>query len=422
MNKELLVDKYKPESFDDIYGHPTAVKKIKKWAKNWSRGSPPLLLHGPAGTGKTSAAEVVSNYQGWNYVEVNASSNRRVTDVETLVQQIRSQGQTKTLYVLDEVDSMNGNSLKPLYSIIDDLPNPVICTANEKWKVPDKLERTCTKHKFTLQNKSIKKYLKDIIEAEDIDISSRQIGQLSTRNGIRDALNDLQEYVNSEGTTDWDQRDTDDSPFAVIRRVLLNKDYLGNMTPDDMVSFLNENTKNEYDGVEAMRAYQAIAEADEWLHITNKTQDYSWWKYAGPISEEVSNMRITEPYNDWVNVNYPSERRNYTPKSTSDNKQAQFYRELKSENGYSGSFDFEEFRKVILPLLQSLDKKQKKNLALSHSLSDTSKKLIDIDPKEYEEWVMEQKDESEGVEESDISEFVSSEKDSDEETKGIFDY
>lgn len=421
MNKVSLVDKYKPQSFDDIYGHPTAVKKIKKWAKNWDKGSPPLLLHGPAGTGKTSTAEVVSNYQGWDYIEVNASSSRRVTDVETLVQQIRSEGATKTLFVLDEVDSMNGNSLKPLYNIINDLPNPVICTANEKWKVPDKLENTCTKHKFNLKKNSIKKYLKDIVEEENIDISNREVGQLSTRNGIRDALNDLQEYINSDGTTDWDQRDTDDSPFAVIRRVLLNKDYLGNMTPDDMVSFLNENTKNEFDGVEAFRAYQAISEADKWLHLTNRTQDYSWWRYAGPIAEEVSNMRITEPYNDWVNVNYPSERRNYTPKSGSDSKEAQFYRELKGENGYSGSFDFEEFRKLILPLLESLESEKKKQLALSHSLSDSSMKTIRLEPSDYEDWVMEE-DKQQNTEETQMSDFINQEDENESEDKGIFDY
>jgi replication factor C large subunit len=419
MGNESLVDKYKPQNFDNISGHPSAIKSIRKWGEDWSQGDRPLLLHGPAGTGKTSTAEVTANEMDWEYIEVNASSNRRTEDIERLAQQMRSKGERLTLYTLDEVDSIDGRSLQVLYSVLEDSPNPVICTANELWKVPDGLENRCKKHKFNLRNDSIKSHLRDIVEQEDISISSRQLGQLATRNGIRDALNDLQEYVESDGQTDWDERDTDDSPFAVTRRLLLNKDYLGDMTPDDMVAFLNENTKNEFDGVEAMRAYQALGEADKWLGHVNRNQDYSWWRYAGSISEEVSNLRLTEPYNDWVNVNYPSERRNYTPKATSDNKEAQFYRELKNEQGYSGSFDFGEFREVILPLLKSLNSEQKKRLALSHSLSENSMEVIDLDPSDFEDWEMQESvDDSSN---SNLSDFIDDDE-TEEDEKGLFDY
>jgi len=420
MDNQALVDKYAPENFEDIAGHPSAIKEIKRWAENWSQGDRPLLLHGPAGTGKTSTAEVTANEMDWGYVETNASSNRRTEDIEHLAQEIRSKGESLTLYVLDEVDSIDGRSVQVLYKILEDAPNPVICTANELWKVPDGLENRCKKHKFNLRNDSIKSYLRDIVDKEGIDISNRQVGQLATRNGIRDALNDLQEFVESDGKTDWDQRETDDSPFAVTRRVLLNKDYLGDMTPDDMVAFLNENVKNEFDGVEAMRSYQALSEADRWLGHVNREQDYSWWRYAGSISEEVSNLRLTEPYNDWVNVDYPTSRRNYTPKATSDNKEAQFYQELQKEQGYSGSFSFKEFRQVIIPLLKSLDEKEKKELALSHSLSEESMEVIGLDSDDYENWEMEEKVE-EVHSDSNLSDFIDSEEDEADE-KGLFDY
>jgi hypothetical protein len=44
--EKSLVRKYKPESFSDVYGHPTAVGKIKKWADNWEQGTQPILLYG----------------------------------------------------------------------------------------------------------------------------------------------------------------------------------------------------------------------------------------------------------------------------------------------------------------------------------------------------------------------------------------
>jgi replication factor C large subunit len=413
MNHQSLVEKYRPEQPSDIYGHSSTVEDIKSWASDWDTGDIPLLLHGPAGTGKTSTAEAIANYAGWEYVEVNASSNRRKEDIEFLAQQMRSVGENKTLFVLDEVDSIDGRSLNTFYTVLDNTPNPVICTANEAWKVPDGLENRCKKYKFKVNKDDIKKAVKDIAEKEDINISNREIGQLATRNGIRDAINDLQDFAESDSSTDWDNRQTDDSPFAVTRRVILNKDYIGDMTPDDEVAFLNENVKGEFDGIENMRAYQALSEADKWLNHTNTTQDYSWWSYVSPIAEEVSNLRITEPYNDWVNINYPSERRNYQPQSTGESDEAKLYREIKDKYGFSGSFSFDEFRNYVFPLIQELDDEQKRSLSLSHSLSEECMDIIGVDSQEVENT----NQSSSETKNSSISNFVDEESD-----EGVFDY
>lgn len=413
MNHHSLVEKYRPEQPSDIYGHSTNIERIKSWAIEWEKGDVPLLLHGPAGTGKTSTAEAIANFVGWEYIEVNASSNRRKKDIDHFGQQMRSVGESKTLFVLDEVDSIDGRSLTTFYKILDDTPNPVICTANEAWKVPDGLENRCKKYKFKVNNDDIKSALKNIIEKEDIDISNREIGQLATRNGIRDAINDLQDFIDSDASTDWDNRETDDSPFAVVRRILLNEDYVGDMTPDDMIAFLNENTKKEYDGVESMRAYQALSEADKWLEQTNSTQDYSWWRYVSPITEEISNLRITEPYNDWVNVNYPAERRNYQPQSTGESDEAKLYRDIKRKDGFSGGFGFDEFRKFIFPLIEELSKSEKRSLALSHSLSEECIEIIGLDGDMVEEV---DGTSSKSTENTTLSEFT------DSGDGGVFDY
>jgi len=422
--KQTLVEKYRPEHPDDIVGHPSAIDDITDWAKEWESGDVPLLLYGPAGTGKTSTAEAISNYVDWGYFEINASETRTTEDIETLTQQIRSQSGNPRLFVLDEIDSIDGRSLSSLYKILEDAPNPIICTANEKWKVPDGLENKCKCYKYNLQQRSIKSFLRNIAEKEDIDISNRQIGQLATRNGIRDALNDLQHYMET-GETDWDSRETDDSPFAVTRRAILGKDYLGDMTPDDMVAFLAENVTDEFDGVEEMRAYQALAEADRWLGHVNRTQDYSWWAVAGPIAEEVANLRITEPYNDWVNVNYPSTRYNHTPKPSDDSQEAMLFKEIKAGDGYVAAFDYNEFRTVVLPLLTDLNKNQKKDFALSYSLSDKAMRALDLSKSEFEDWQMKeiQNDSDVGSKETTLEDFINDSASSEnDEERGLFDY
>jgi len=409
---ESFTDKHRPEKLESVVGHPTAIGDIRKWGENWSSDKPPLLLYGPAGTGKTSTAEALSNDMEWQYTEVNASGQRRKEDIDSLIRQIRSQTDKPRLFVLDEVDSIDGRSLSTLYTILEEPPNPIICTANEKWKVPDGIENTCKVYKFNVKQDSIKNHLKDIAQKEGIEISSRQLGQLATRNGIRDAINDLQEYSQT-GTTDWDARDTDDSPFAVTRRALQNKNYLGDMTPDDMIEFFNENIKNEFDGVEAMRSYQAIAEADKWQGKVDRTQDYSWWRYVGAIAEEVGNLRLSEPYGDWVNVDYPKSRRNYTPSADSDTKKATLYKEIQGNTAQANTLSagFHEFHQIVIPFIRSLSDEEKKQIVLSHSLSEKSMKCIGISPSDFEDWE---------VDEIDDSKTEENEKET--EQKGIFDF
>ena len=422
MSEESWCNRYRPEKLSDVKGHPSAIKEIKKWGKNWSKGDTPLLLHGPAGTGKTSTVEALANDMGWEVVEVNASSETRKDDIRYIVQSIRTSSLhgDKTLFLLDEVDSINGKSLGPLKKILDEPPNPIIATANDDWKVPNGIENKCDKHEFKLQNRSIKPVLEDIAEQEGVDISNQDIGKLATRDGLRDAINDLQEYAES-GSVGWDERETDIGNFEAVDNLLRGKKYSGEMTPPDMVEWLDENIHTTFDGVEAMRAMQCLSEADKYVQRANDTQDYSWWKYAGSLAEEVANVRITEPY-DWINKSYPKARRNRPEKSSYDNPEATLYRELKEYQQFVGSFSFNEFTSLILPQLLEQSEEERMNLCLTYSLSDKAKKGLDVTPSQYESWLMEEGKQDEEKQET-ISDFASSDNsdDSDRE-KGIFDY
>jgi len=420
---ESFVTKYAPEELSEIKGHPTAIKKIKTWAKAWDKGNSrePLLLYGPPGTGKTSTVECVSNEYEWPLVEINASSARTKDDIIALAQQMQSSAvdSRHQIFLLDEIDSIDGRSLSPLLTVLNNRPNPVICTANEKYKVPDSIENKCSDHKFNLQSRSIKPVLRDIAQQEDIDISSRQLGQLATRNGMRDAINDLQSYAEFDGDTDWDERQTEDSPFAVTERLLRNKDYIGadSMTPPDTVEFLSENLPGEFEGVEFMRAMQALSEADKYNETVNRSQNYSWWRYAGDIAEEVGDLRVTEPYDGYMNIDYPRTRRNYQAKAMSDSGVATLYRELKQtdKTNFRASFNFHEFQNGVLPMLKSMSKDKKRLMVLEESLSPKSYKELGITQSEYESWSMDEVEQ----EETTISEFSD---ESENDKQGLMDF
>lgn len=417
MTDESFVEKYRPQKLSDVKGHPTAVKKIKRWGKNWSNGDTALILHGPAGTGKTSTVEALVNEMDWKMEEVNASSVRKSDDIKHLVQNIRSQGEKPILFLIDECDSMDGRSLSPLRDILDNPPNPIIFTANELWQVPNSISNNAEEHEFKLQKRSIKPVIRDMAEEEGIDISKREIGMMATRNGLRDAINDLQEYAES-GEVDWDQRDMDIGNFKAVDNILRGTKYSGEMTPPDLVEWLDENIYETMDGVEAMRAYQCLSEADRFVQRTNETQNYSWWKYAGAIAEEVANVRISEPY-DWINKSYPQSRRNKPPKSTYQNPTAQMYRELKDNEKFTGCYSFHEFRRDILPILKDSSKEEKMEMAMTYSLSPDAMKALNITKSQYDDWLINEDMEVNKSQESDDgkeSEYENT------ETVGILDF
>jgi len=169
--------------------------------------------------------------------------------------------------------------------------------------------------------------------------------------------------------------------------------------------------------VEAMRAIQCLSEADKFVQRANETQNYSWWKYAGSIAEEVANVRITEPY-DWINKSYPNARRNKPPQSSYDNSTATLYRELKEYEGHVGSFSFHEFRRDVLPVLKECDKEERMEMVLTYSLSAKAMKALDVTNSQYENWLTEEDRE---VEETIQTEIGDSSPDNDE-NKGILDF
>lgn len=388
-----LVEKYRPQTLDEVQGNNTDIDDIERWAQMWQPGDTPLLLHGPPGVGKTATVQALANDMGWDIEEVNASSARTTEDIKRLASSIVGTpvSDGKVLYFVDEVDSMyHSVSLTPLLEKLRDPPAPIILVGNKDWKIPNKIKRKCREFEFSLGKRSIKAKLKEIAEAEGIDISKKHIGKLATRGNLRAAIHDLQTYAET-GELPWDQRRTEDGNFEVVENVLRGENYVGDMLPEKMVLWLNENLAEEFRGLERGVAYDSLARADKWLGRANRTQNYHWWAYAGALAEQTANLRLVEPYEGYIDISYPTYYRHSTPTIDDDSSEAKLYRKLKNydKGPYSFSGDFVYFRKVILPLLTDLPKGVRYRLAIDAGLShdDDAVEALGISASEYESWL-----------------------------------
>ena len=85
---ELWTEKYRPTKVEDyVFADETVKKQIQTWVND--RSIPHLLLHGPAGTGKTTLARVLVNEIGieeFDFLQVNASRDNGVDFLKTKIE------------------------------------------------------------------------------------------------------------------------------------------------------------------------------------------------------------------------------------------------------------------------------------------------------------------------------------------------
>ncbi|KUJ18427.1 DNA replication factor C, large subunit [Mollisia scopiformis] len=95
---QLWTSKYAPTSMNQICGNKGQVEKIQAWLKGWAKahkynfekkgpdglgGYRAIIIHGPPGIGKTTAAHLAAKLAGYDVIESNASDTRSKKLVET---------------------------------------------------------------------------------------------------------------------------------------------------------------------------------------------------------------------------------------------------------------------------------------------------------------------------------------------------
>ena len=222
---ESWPEKYRPKKIEDVVGNTSAIRSIKKWAQDWERDRPSkkgIVLSGPAGSGKTSAAIAIANSMGWEIVELNASDARSAGAIEgvalrgSLFQTFSDEGvfSKRKLILIDEADHLyerghqskkrekdysDRGGKKAIIKTLEEGRQPIVLTVNDLYgltKGPGaKIKRMVTNVKFyPLNTEMVFKSLRKIADNERIKVENNVLDEIAKRakGDLRAAINDFQ--------------------------------------------------------------------------------------------------------------------------------------------------------------------------------------------------------------------------------------
>lgn len=166
VDSRLWTTKYAPTSLSQICGNKATVEKLQRWLQRYPKNVKTgfklagadgsgvfraVMIHGPPGIGKTTAAHLVAKMEGYDIVERNASDTRSKKLIEEGLRGVLSTnslhgyfagdgkqvdaGKKKLVLIMDEVDGMSAGDrggVGALAAVCKKTEIPMILICNDR--------------------------------------------------------------------------------------------------------------------------------------------------------------------------------------------------------------------------------------------------------------------------------------------------
>ncbi len=229
MSYQVLAQKYRPETFDDVIGQEAVTRTLKNSILN-RRIANAYIFCGPRGVGKTSVARLLSktlnceadsNKRPCNkcdscreirqannidVLEIDGASNRGIDEIRTLRENVKFSPSRREfkIYIIDEVHMLTQEAFNALLKTLEEPPAHVkfIFATTEPHKVIPTIMSRCQRFDFKrIPPKMILERLSDIAKKEKLDVDEKAALLIarSSDGSLRDALVILDQMISFSG-------------------------------------------------------------------------------------------------------------------------------------------------------------------------------------------------------------------------------
>jgi len=179
-NELPLSRKYRPESFDEMFGNIDELKSLKITVQE--KKVTTFLLYGDRGCGKSTASRIIAKElgAGIGLKEMNISNTTGIDSARKMIDDCRycAPDGKPTVIVLNEIQGASKAFQQSILEILEEPPKDtyfILCTTNPE-KLSKPVKSRCSQFRFSPLSLIIgRKFIKDILGKENQELSKEVI-------------------------------------------------------------------------------------------------------------------------------------------------------------------------------------------------------------------------------------------------------